>query len=167
MVVYMRANDADRGLLADVASFTFIQEFAARLLGTEVGGYTHHIGSLHIAEGDLPRVKRVLAETEAGGRPDFAMPPMPTRASWADVTELLRIEESLRTNTAQYSATEIAALDLDPYWQQAVLLLETHRQITYCAADPVESEILTALHPGYQWLVRHRWPDRIPLELTR
>ncbi|MGH3925768.1 MAG: thymidylate synthase, partial [Pseudonocardiaceae bacterium] len=62
MVCYMRANDANRGLVADVFSFTLIQEFAAVLLGLELGTYTHHVGSMHIGDRDLARVARVLAE---------------------------------------------------------------------------------------------------------
>ena len=52
MTAHMRANDAVTGLLCDVFSFTFIQEYAARLLGAKVGTYTHHAGSMHI---NLPR----------------------------------------------------------------------------------------------------------------
>jgi thymidylate synthase len=58
MVCYMRANDADRGLIADVFSFTLIQEFTAALLGLGLGTYTHHVGSIHIGDNDLPRVQK-------------------------------------------------------------------------------------------------------------
>ena len=166
MVAYMRANDADRGLLADVFSFTFIQEFAARLLGAKLGSYTHHVGSLHVAEGDLPRVERVLAQAASGGQPRYALPAMPGSTGWRDITRLLDIEEGLRANAARYSARAVAALDLDPYWQQVVLLLEAHRQIVH-TAHPVDSEILGALHPAYRWLMEHRWPARMPTEATR
>lgn len=164
MVVYMRANDADRGLLADVYSFTFIQEFAARLLGVELGTYTHHVGSLHIAESDLPRVQRVLAEAASTDRPSFVMPTMPRDTSWQEIGRLLEIEKALRRNEGWFSPGSVAALELDPYWQQAVLLLEVYRQVMY-TANPVEPELLAALHPGYRWLVEHRWPSRLPIEV--
>lgn len=163
MVVYMRANDADRGLLADVFSFTFIQEFAARLLGVELGTYTHHVGSLHIAEADLPRVNRVLAETRVAARPAFGMPAMPPGTSWHDIDRLLEIEEALRLNNASLEPATIAPLGLDPYWQQVVLLLEAYRQITF-TADPIDPDLVRALYPGYRWLVEHRWPTRVSIE---
>lgn len=58
MVCYMRANDCDRGVLSDTFSFTVIQEFAAVQLGLELGTYTHHIGSAHVGERDVPRIRR-------------------------------------------------------------------------------------------------------------
>lgn len=166
MVVYMRANDADRGLLADVFSFTFIQEFAARLLGVDVGTYTHHVGSLHLAEADLPRVDRVLAEARLADRPVFAMPAMPPGTSWRDIDRLLEIEEALRVNSAGFNPATTATLGLAPYWQQVVLLLEAYRQIVF-TADPVGAELLGTLHPGYRWLVERRWPTRVPIEAHR
>ncbi|BCB88872.1 hypothetical protein Psuf_061850 [Phytohabitans suffuscus] len=51
---YMRGNDAFLGLLGDTFAFTFIQEFAARLLGVEVGTYAHHVGSMHINTLNIP-----------------------------------------------------------------------------------------------------------------
>ena len=164
MVTYMRANDADRGLLADVFSFTFIQEFAARLLGVELGTYTHHVGSLHVGEQDLPRVRRVLGEAEepSFSHNRFSMAAMPTDTGWGVIKVLLEIEEGLRANAAQYSPAAVTALGLDPYWQQVVLLLEGYRQIVHCTADPVEAQILDALDPGYRWLLEHRWPERMP-----
>jgi thymidylate synthase len=79
MVCYMRANDADRGLIADVFSFTLIQEFTAALLGIELGTCTHHVGSMHLGDNDLPRVGRVLTETtgQYSETPRFVFPPMP------------------------------------------------------------------------------------------
>jgi thymidylate synthase len=167
MVVYMRANDADRGLLADVHSFTMIQEFMARLLGVELGTYTHHVGSLHVAEDDLPRVNQVLGEAADTSRPRFAPMSMPVGSGWNQIRALLEIEEQLRSNALQLTVPEIAELGLDPYWQQSVLLLEVYRQIVYCAADPIEARVLDALEPGYAWLVKHRWPGRIPAEVAR
>ncbi|MGW7365598.1 thymidylate synthase [Streptomyces sp. NPDC054841] len=58
MVCYMRANDCDRGLLADVFSFTMIQEYAAIQLGLGLGTYTHHIGSAHRSATSTPPRRR-------------------------------------------------------------------------------------------------------------
>ncbi|MFI9722004.1 thymidylate synthase [Streptomyces sp. NPDC052396] len=169
MVAYMRANDADRGLIADVYSFTLIQEFTAALLGLELGSYTHHVGSMHLATGDLPRVARVLAEADdrAGGGPRFTVPAMPCDTGWAHVRTVLEHEQLLRTNQVQHTAADVAALGLPPYWQQAVLLFEAHRQIVHCTADPVDPQLLEALEPGLRWQLERRWPARMPARSVR
>jgi thymidylate synthase len=165
MVCYMRANDANRGLLADVFSFTMIQEFAAVLLGLELGTYTHHVGSMHIGDRDLPQVKRVLHEAatrEASPVTGFSFPALPKETTFRAVTTVLEHEELLRTNRAQYRPADVAALDLPDYWQQVVLLFEAHRQITHRPEEPVNPDVLQALAPGWRWLLAKRWPKRMP-----
>jgi thymidylate synthase len=101
MVCYMRANDANRGLLADVFSFTMIQEFAAVLLGLDLGTYTHHVGSLHIGDRDLPQVRRVLHEAatrEASPTTEFSFPALPEETTFRTIATVLEHEELLRTN---------------------------------------------------------------------
>ncbi|WP_231626748.1 thymidylate synthase [Streptomyces apocyni] len=165
MVCYMRANDCDRGLLADVFSFTMIQEYAAVQLGLELGTYIHHIGSAHLGDRDLDRVDRVL--TEAADRPAastsrFPFPPMPADTAPTTLATVLRHEEALRTNQAPYRPADLAELGLAPYWQQVLLLFEAQRQLTHCPADPVEKDVLTSLDAGPRWLLAHRWPSRMP-----
>ncbi|MCX4751607.1 thymidylate synthase [Kitasatospora sp. NBC_01287] len=140
MVTYMRANDANRGLVCDVYSFTLIQEFAAALLGLRLGTYTHHVGSMHIGIRDLARVDKVLEETAADpeSTPRFAAPVMPADTSWQHIRTVLEHEQLLRTNQVQYTPGDVAALDLPPYWQRVLLLFEAHRQVTHCPADPVD-----------------------------
>lgn len=165
MVCYMRANDCDRGLLADVFCFTVIQEFAAVRLGLELGTYMHHIGSAHIGDRDHPRVQRVLAEAadrEWSPRKGFPFPAMPTDTTSDTVTAVLKHEEALRRNEAQYRPEDIARLSLTPYWQQVVLLFEIKRQLVHCRPDPVQAGHMTALDPGLAWLVARRWPPRMP-----
>ncbi|WP_406354247.1 thymidylate synthase [Streptomyces sp. NBC_00658] len=165
MICYMRANDCDRGLLADVFSFTVIQEFAAVQLGLELGTYTHHIGSAHIGDRDLNRVQRVLAETTT--RPiaspsRFPFPPMPAGTTNETISTVLRHEEALRTNQVQYRPGDVAGLGLHPYWQQVLLLFEAKRQLVHCPTDPVEKDVLASLDAGPRWLLAHRWPTRMP-----
>ncbi|GAB2702858.1 thymidylate synthase [Kitasatospora kifunensis] len=163
MVAYMRANDANKGLIADVFSFTLIQEFTATLLGLELGGYTHHVGSMHIGDKDLPLVQRVLAETDvAVTQPQFTTSTMPTDTTWAHLRTVLEHEELLRTNQLQTTAKEVAGLGLPPYWQKVVLLFEAHRQIVRCAADPIDPALLEALDPWARWQMERRWPSRVP-----
>ncbi len=138
-VCYMRANDADQGLLSDVFSFTLLQQLAARQLGVPVGHDSHYAGSMHIADGNLPRIREALAEARGAGPagPLFRFPAMPEDASWAD----LESWSSTRSCCAQISVATpeiIAATGLAPYWQQVLLLFEAHRQIKH-TEDPVSA----------------------------
>ncbi|MFD9503468.1 thymidylate synthase [Streptomyces sp. NPDC060035] len=158
MVCNMRANDLDGGLLSDVFSFTMIHEYAAVQLGLELGSYTHLIGSAHVNDRNSERVKKVLAEAAVRRHPQhFPFPEMPTGTTSATIARVLKHEDLLRTNRARYSADDIAGLNLDAYWQQAVLLFEVYRQIQHDRAYTVSRDVLDALHPGLRWLVGHRW----------
>jgi thymidylate synthase len=117
-IAYMRGNDAMIGLYGDTFAFTLIQEFAARLLGVEVGSYTHHGGSMHINTLDLAKVERILAEPT---RPDLGHATMPFTTSWDDLRTVLAWEENLRRNQTTYAA---GSVDLDPYWSQVIALFE-------------------------------------------
>ncbi|WP_440063752.1 thymidylate synthase [Streptosporangium sp. OZ121] len=158
---YMRGNDAYMGMVSDVYAFTFLQEFAAILLGVQVGHYTHHVGSMHVNEPDYKAVRRLLAEAHQDGyqRPVFAPPMMPSPSSWWEVLTVLEQEEALRTNTVHHTPATIEATGLPPYWQQVLLVFEAHRQIKH-TDRPVTPDILDALDPGYRWLVTHRWRNR-------
>lgn len=161
MVCYMRANDCYRGLLSDVFSFTMIQEFAAVRLGLRMGTYTHHIGSAHIGDRDFDRAQTVLDEAVPPVRHE-PLPPMPADTTFETLVTVLEHEERLRTNQVQYRPDDVAGLGLGAYWQQVLLVFEVQRQIRHCTADPVDAEVLQALHPGLRWLVAHRWPKRMP-----
>ncbi|GGQ94723.1 thymidylate synthase [Kitasatospora griseola] len=164
MVTYMRANDANRGMVCDVYSFTLIHEFAAVLLGLRLGAYTHHVGSMHVGVRDLERAGRVLEETAAispAAAPLFPPPVMPTGTTWKHIRTVLKHEELLRTNQVQYSPADVAGLDLPLYWQRVLLLFEAHRQIVNCPADLVDRQLLDALEPGARWQFERRWPARV------
>ncbi|MFC7273789.1 thymidylate synthase [Paractinoplanes rhizophilus] len=159
-IAYMRGNDAMIGLYGDTFAFTFIQEFAARLLDVEVGTYAHHVGSMHINTLDLAKVERILAEPT---RPDLGHATMPSTAGWDDLQTVLAWEEKLRRNQTIYTAD---AVDLDSYWSQVIALFEVHRQLTHHPDQPVSPEALALLRPGHRWLVEQRWPDRMPAGVT-
>ncbi|MFJ2868266.1 thymidylate synthase [Kitasatospora sp. NPDC087314] len=163
MVTYMRANDANRGMVCDVYSFTLIQEFAAALLGLRLGSYTHHVGSMHVGVRDLERAGRVLDETAAssGTVPCFAPPVMPADSTWKHIRTVLEHEELLRANRVQYTPRDVAGLDLPRYWQRVLLLFEAHRQVVNCPEDPVDQRVLDALEPGARWQFARRWPARV------
>lgn len=159
MVCNMRANDLDCGLLSDVFSFTMIQEYAAIQLGLEVGTYTHLIGSAHVCDRNTERVKRVLIEAANRSAPHtFPFPAMPADTTAATVARVLEHEEALRTNTVQYTAEEITATGLEPYWQQPLLLFEAYRQLQHDRTERVDPGVLDALEPGLRWLLARKWP---------
>ncbi|MGW7353165.1 thymidylate synthase [Streptomyces sp. NPDC054784] len=157
MLCHMRANDLDCGLLSDVFSFTMIQEYAAVQLGLELGHYTHTIGSAHINDKNAERVQKVLCEAAHRAPRQFHFPPMPVDTSPDTIGRLAEYEALLRTDTVRYSADEIARINVDAYWQQALLLFETYRQIRHDGTDMVSRDVLNALHPGLRWLLGHRW----------
>ena len=158
MVCAMRANDLDCGLLSDVFSFTMIQEYAARQLGLELGTYTHFIGSAHVCDRNTARVSRVLDEAASRTAPHtFPVPDMPPDTTAATVARVLEHEEALRTNTVRYTAEEIKATGLDPYWQQPLLLFEAYRQLQHDKPEQVSASVLDALEPGLRWLLVRKW----------
>jgi thymidylate synthase len=90
---------------------------------------------------------------------------MPVGSSWNDVNTVLAYEAVLRANGEQLTASSLGATGLAPFWQQVLLVFEAYRQIKH-TDQPVKVETLTALDPGYRWLVRHRWGNRMPKETT-
>ncbi|CAM5718067.1 Thymidylate synthase [Streptomyces antimycoticus] len=76
-VAYMRANDAYRGMVSDVFSFTFLQEAMARQLRVPVGTYTHVAGSLHLYRPDVQAAARLVADGTRGDLPPTACPRSP------------------------------------------------------------------------------------------
>jgi len=157
---YMRGNDAMIGLYSDTFAFTLIQEFAARLLGVEIGSYAHHVGSMHINTLHIGKAERILAEHT---RPDLGHAAMPSTTSWADLRNVLSWEERLRRNQAAFTT---GSVDLDPYWAQVIALFEVHRQLTHHPDRPVTPGALALLRPGHHWLIEQRWPDRMPAGVT-
>jgi len=161
MTALMRANDTVTGLLCDVFSFTFIQEYAARLLGAKVGTYTHHAGSMHINLPDLAKARAIVREATDTAPPRFPAAAMPA-GHLDDLAEVLAWEQALRVNQRAATPSDPDLAGLHPYWKQIVMLFEAHRQITHHPGDTVDGATLAALHPGHRWLLRHRWPRTVP-----
>jgi thymidylate synthase len=156
-LAYLRANDAYRGMVSDVFSFTLLQEFLASELGAELGSYTHIAGSMHIFEPDNGRVAAVLADPAAAGPPPYRLPAMPCGDNRRAVASLLEIEEQLRLNRLRLPVN-VDRLDLPPYWVQVALLFETYRRIRQ--GEPLTPDLLAALHPAYRFFVAHLWGHR-------
>lgn len=115
-VVYMRSNDAFIGLPHDVFCFSMIQELVARSVGVDVGQYIHVAGSLHLYDTNVEDARRFLDE---GYYFSNAMPQMPDADPLAAVSEILVLEEQLRSGTDPLSIT----VPSDPYWADLVRLL--------------------------------------------
>ncbi|GAA1456966.1 thymidylate synthase [Nocardiopsis exhalans] len=163
LTCYMRGNDAYMGMVSDVFAFTFLQELAACQLGVELGHYTHHVASMHVNHRDAKNVRRLLNEGNQDGyvRPTFTPPEMPAGDVASALGTVLEHEELLRTNEVQHTPKSVSETGLPEYWQQVLLLFEAYRQIKH-TDQSVSAELLDLLDPGYQWLVRHRWKNRMP-----
>jgi thymidylate synthase len=155
-VSYMRANDAYRGMVSDVFSFTFLQEFLAAELGLGLGSYVHTVGSLHIYLHDDPRIQEVLSSSAGASWEMPKFPAMPTGSNWPFLRELFEIEEALRANRHSISP-DTSGLGLPAYWNQVILLFEFYRRLRL---DEPTVDIVSALHPLYRYLVNWRWTTK-------
>lgn len=154
LVVFMRANDAYRGMVSDVFSFTFLQEVMARQLGVMVGEYHHMVGSMHLYKTDLARATEVLASAVVVRR--HAFPDMPAGDNWPYIHRVLEAERSIREGQP---SVDLAAWqrELPAYWYQVVLLLVVFRR---AVKDRVAAaDVLEQLYPIYRDLVMVRWPQ--------
>ncbi|MDN3055985.1 MULTISPECIES: thymidylate synthase [Streptomyces] len=161
MVGYMRANDVYRGMVSDVFSFTFLQEMMARQLGAELGGYTHVAGSLHLYQPDLPAARRLVDAPLPAGLPADAMDPLPEGDNRPYLTDVLRIEEQLRTDALRLDPDRLDALGLPGYWSQVVALFELYRRVRHGPGpdDPGPDDgLVDRLSPLYRHLMVTRFP---------
>jgi thymidylate synthase len=120
MLTSMRSNDAFLGLPHDVFTFTMLQEIMARELKLELGTYKHIVGSIHLYETDVKAARTYLREK---WQQDVPMPPMPSGTPWYSIRKLLHAEKEIRGGRA----VDVAKLELDPYWEDLVRLLEVYR----------------------------------------
>jgi thymidylate synthase len=134
MIVFMRSNDAFKGLPHDIFCFTMIQELMARTLGIELGLYKHMVGSLHLYDTDERKARDYLSEGFQSQ--NFEMPPMPIGNPWQCVREVLVAEEKIRL--AQPTVPGFEALPL--YWQDII-----HAFQIFAVAKQIGQDHKTAL----------------------
>lgn len=159
MASFMRANDAFRGMVSDVFSFTWMQEIMARELDLEMGEFFHHVGSIHIYQPDDHWTERVLAEANSESKHKKAMfefPRMPSGNNWPFIEMVLKYEALLRNDQISMTAIDIEQLDLPEYWKQVVLLFSLYQYIAY--QRPMDDSLYHQLWPVYQHLVVNKWP---------
>ncbi len=155
---FMRANDAFRGIVSDVFSFTFMQELMARDLGLELGSYYHNVGSIHVYDSDESWIKQVLAEAgkdEQVLTPPFSFPAMPPGNNWEYIRTLLEFERQLRKGKLRLNVKDVAASSLPAYWQQILLLFGLYRRVM--DDGTIDVALYEQLFPVYQYLVHHKW----------
>jgi thymidylate synthase len=117
LIVHMRSNDSYIGLPHDVFAFTMIQEWVARLVGTEPGKYFHIVGSLHLYERDRESARACLSE---GWQSNISMPAMPATNTREAMDWLLSTERQLRLAD---NPLEVDLQGPDPYWSDLACLL--------------------------------------------
>ncbi|GAA0738308.1 thymidylate synthase [Clostridium oceanicum] len=151
---FMRANDAFRGIISDVFSFTFIQEFLANQLNLDLGEYSHNVATTHVYEPDFKNTEKVLFENTID-RKEFYFPKMPRKDNFNDLKIVLQYEKELRENTIYLVKEDIDKLDIDVYWKQVLYLFSLYQQI-HCK-DRLDKEIYNSLEPIYQYLFYNKW----------
>jgi thymidylate synthase len=156
----MRANDAFRGMVSDVFSFTFLQEFMARQLGVGLGDYHHNVGSIHVYETDDAWTERVLAEAEDSEPPaSLRFPEMPAGDNWEQLREILEYERPLRENRLRLTPEHLERSGLSDYWKQVVLLFGLYRGIAH--DDAFERGLYERLWSVYRYLVANKWAPEL------
>jgi thymidylate synthase len=144
LMANMRSNDAFKGLPHDIFAFSMMQEILARTLGVELGEYYHSVGSLHLYETAAASAREYIEE---GIQPTKRfMPPMPEGDPWPAITQLLAVEEKIRTGQA-YTISE-----LDPYWQDLARLLEVyayHKKKEPERIQSIQESMSTKLYDTY------------------
>jgi thymidylate synthase len=123
MFTHMRSNDAFLGLPHDVFAFTMLQEAIARTLGVGLGIYSHSVGSLHLYKAHRPSARQYIKE---GIQRTSSMRPMPLKDPWSSIRKVVWAERRIRTG----HKIDIAALRLNPYWEDFVRLLKIYWHFT-------------------------------------
>ncbi|SFN91480.1 thymidylate synthase [Xenorhabdus japonica] len=151
MVAYMRANDAYVGMLGDIFSFTFIQEFIASMLGCEVGQYTHNVGSIHIYQPNQEKVQSILELPFKTFEPICSLPVMP-KSDFSVVSKVLEYEKKIRCS--ELSLNDINHLPLDEYWIEILRLFKvnTYFQIGRSVPDM----LIESVHPFHRSFLLNR-----------
>lgn len=153
--VSMRANDAFRGMPADVFSATFVQEFLATQLRVELGAYVHQAGSMHLNDTDVQQARRALPPSLDGQR-SMDVPKMPQETTWVMLDEVFRWEEDLRFDRRAF--TSRSASELPQYWRQVIAIFELYRLHRVNGHQYATSEALRdMLPPVYRHVMHQRF----------
>lgn len=158
MCVFMRANDAYRGVVSDIFSFSLLQEIMATEMNLKVGTLRHNVGTYHIYEPDNKMAERVIEEGKSGQKENsYSFPEMPNKNNWFDIRYVIDIEEKLRTRQISLNEKNINNMEVDPYWKQVVTLLAIYQGIFY--QNRIDTGLLNYLQPIYKYLIQNKWKE--------
>ncbi|WP_420229822.1 thymidylate synthase [Psychrobacter sp. ER1] len=124
LTTIMRSNDATKGLIHDLFSFTLIQELMWAELAKdnealELGIYTHFAGSLHIYHEDKTTVDNFLHIE--GWQNKATMEPINPSYLENDFNTIKELEEKLRTKSLQDDFDIHSIKDI--FWQEIAIIL--------------------------------------------
>lgn len=156
LTTFMRANDAYRGMVSDVFSFTFIQEMLAAQLGLKMGEYCHNAATVHVYETDHWKVEELLSQPREKND-KWMFPSMPFKNNWNSVKTVLWYEKQLRENKINLNPKEIQGIKVEPYWKQIIILFALYQHIMY--REKIDYTLFHKLIPLYQYLVRCKWGE--------
>jgi len=143
MIVYMRSNDAYRGLPHDVFAFTFLQEYVACSIDNKLGVYSHHVGSLHIYKEDEDRVRKFCKEP---CRDILSMPPMPPVNPYDGMQWLLEKERALRLRRKVSSSDDV---NISSYWRDIAIILRVKRSRDKREIIKLKEEISSSVYKHF------------------
>ncbi|MGB8456005.1 MAG: thymidylate synthase [Anaerocolumna sp.] len=156
LTTFMRANDAYRGMISDVFSFTFIQEMLATQLGLKMGEYCHNVATVHVYETDNAKVEDLLSQPiEKSDK--WIFPSMPCGNNWDSVKTVLLFEKQLRENKISLNLEKIHDIEIEPYWKQVIILFALYQHIMY--KSQIDYTLFNELIPLYQYLVKCKWSE--------
>ncbi|MCR6105907.1 thymidylate synthase [Salipaludibacillus agaradhaerens] len=155
LCTFMRANDAFRGIVSDIFSFTFIQEMMATQLGLNTGKYYHNVATMHIYEPDNPKVESVLSDETNTCQLNYSFPSMPHKNNWEDLRTVIEYEALLRNRELALSKEQIDAIEIDEYWKQLITLFAIYQSIYY--SKKIDAQLYHTLLPIYQYFVKNKW----------
>ena len=130
LTTIMRSNDAAKGLIHDLFSFTLIQELMWAKLARDntslqLGTYTHIVGSLHIYNKNTGIVDDFL--NIEGWQNKVSMEQMNPSYLEADLSIVIRLEQELRTGS---SVDESILEDIqDIFWKEIAIILFAYSYI--------------------------------------
>ncbi|RQW22664.1 thymidylate synthase [Bacillus sp. C1-1] len=166
MASFMRANDAFRGIVSDLFSFTLIQELMARELQLDLGTYFHNVGSIHVYQSDNEWTETVLQEAKSNVqnmKPQFQFPTMPLTDNWSAIETVLNYESLLRQDLVTLSCSDIEQLDVADYWKQVLYLFSLYQYIAY--KRTIDFSLFRHLLPVYQHLMMNKWPSHFKTKI--
>lgn len=154
LTTYMRSNDAVKGLVHDIFSFTIFQELMLAEISKAyknkenhdlvLGTYTHIVGSLHIYKEDIPEVEQYL-EVE-GWQNKTQMPPIDSAYLKDDKKLMVALEKKLRLNDSSIDFMAFKKFK-DDFWKDiAIVLIFYHLYKKTIDKERDKAHILTLLN---------------------